>query len=254
VILEAGSTASADVAGTAVGLGDGDDPTVVMPLDDVALGPPIPDPDKIILLGLNYADHIAETGHERGEFPPVFPKFRTALRGCAEDVVLPVNSSEVDYEGELAVVIGHEARHVDREDVPAVIAGYMVLNDLSARDLQYLTTQFLIGKALDGFAPCGPAVVSPDEIGDPQDLQLTTWVNGEVRQSASTAQMMWSVAESIAFLSRITTLVPGDIISTGTPSGVGMARTPPTFLHDGDVVEVEIEGLGRLANRMVAPR
>lgn len=220
----------------------------------VELGPPVPDPDKILCIGLNYADHANEAGLAQTEVPLFFAKFRNALVGPSSPIVLPRVSREIDYEGELAVVIGKQCKDVSVSDALEYVAGYSVFNDVSARDLQMQTSQFIAGKALDTFAPMGPGIVLTSDIPDPQTLMLTTRVNGQVVQHASTATMIFSVARVIAFLSSLMTLEPGDIIATGTPSGVGFKRTPPLFLQDGDVVEVEIEGIGRIRNPVVGMR
>ncbi len=220
----------------------------------VELGPPVPDPDKIICIGLNYADHANEAWLAQTEVPVFFAKFRNALVGPAASIVLPRVSREIDYEGELALVIGQRCKEVSEQEALQYVAGYSVFNDVSARDLQMQTSQFTAGKALDTFAPMGPGIVPASDIPNPQALLLTTKVNGQEVQHASTATMIFSVAKVIAFLSSLMTLEPGDIIATGTPSGVGFKRTPPLFLQDGDVVEVEIEGIGQLRNSVVSAR
>ena len=212
------------------------------------LGPPVPDPDKIICIGVNYADHASETGLTRTEIPLFFGKFRNSLTGPTSPILLPRVSSQIDYEGELAVVIGMRCKEVSEQAALQYVAGYSILNDVSARDLQMKTSQYMAGNALDTFAPMGPGIVPASDIPDPQALQLTTRVNGQVVQHASTSTMIFSVAAIISFLSSIMTLEPGDIIATGTPSGVGFMRTPPLYLKDGDIVEVEIEGIGQLRN------
>ncbi len=227
-------------------------PTAAIALGDVRLGPPVPDPSKILCLGLNYAAHIAESGLERPTFPEFFAKFPNALVGPDDDVLMPAVSADIDYEGELALVIGSRAKEVAVDDALDYVAGYMVLNDVSARDLQMRGSQWLPGKVLDTFAPCGPLLVTPDELGDPQDLSLRTTVNGRTVQDSRTSAMVFSIAEGISYLSSLMTLEPGDIISTGTPSGVAFGMETPVWLKAGDVVEVEIETLGKLSNRFVA--
>lgn len=212
------------------------------------LGPPVPDPDKIICIGVNYADHASEAGLTRTEVPLFFAKFRNSLTGPTSPILIPRVSSQIDYEGELAVIIGTRCKEVSEQSALQYVAGYSILNDVSARDLQMKTSQYMAGKALDTFAPMGPGIVPASDIPDPQSLHLTTRVNGQVVQHASTSTMLFSVAAIISFLSSLMTLEPGDIIATGTPSGVGFMRTPPLFLKDGDVVEVEIEGIGQLRN------
>ena len=223
-----------------------------VPRSSARIGPPVTDPQKILCIGLNYRDHAAEAGMDLPTTPIVFAKFANSLIGPADEIVLPADSSQVDYEGELAVVIGRTARHVAADEALKHVAGVMAFNDVSARDLQMATSQWTMGKAIDTFAPCGPALVTLDEIEDIQDLSVTTRVNGETVQSGTTADMVFSVAEIIARLSRVMTLVPGDIIATGTPAGVGMGRTPPLYMRAGDVVEVEIGGIGALRNPVVA--
>jgi 2-keto-4-pentenoate hydratase/2-oxohepta-3-ene-1,7-dioic acid hydratase in catechol pathway len=220
-------------------------------LEDVRLEPPVPDPEKIICLGLNYREHAAEARLDAPEVPMLFGKFRNSLIGQGKPVVLPQGSQKVDYEGELAVVIGRRCKQVSAEEALDYVGGYMPLNDVSARDLQKQTSQWMAGKALDTFAPCGPELVLVDEVDDVQNLAIKTRVNGETVQDANTSMMIFPVRETIAFISTLMTLEPGDIIATGTPSGVGQSRVPPLFLKAGDVVEVEIEGLGLLRNPVV---
>jgi 2-keto-4-pentenoate hydratase/2-oxohepta-3-ene-1,7-dioic acid hydratase in catechol pathway len=222
-----------------------------VPLDAVQLGPPIR-PGKIIGIGLNYRDHAAETGQALPEFPTVFAKFPNAVTGPSEPIRLPASSAQVDYEGELGVVIGRRSRAVPQSEALAVVAGYVIVNDVSARDVQNRTSQWTLGKSFDSFAPIGPFLVTADEIPDPQQLALAVRVNGELVQDSTTANMVFSVAELVCLLSEVITLEPGDLIATGTPGGVGAARVPPLFLRDGDIVEVAIEGLGSLRNPVAA--
>jgi 2-keto-4-pentenoate hydratase/2-oxohepta-3-ene-1,7-dioic acid hydratase in catechol pathway len=218
-----------------------------LPVASVRLTAPLPDPEKIICLGLNYRDHAAELGQEPPPAPLWFAKFANSLIGSGAAILLPAAHPDyVDYEAELAVVIGRRAHHVDAEHALSHVAGAMALNDVSARDLQFQNPLWTSGKAVDTFAPCGPALVTLDEIRDIQDLSLQTRVNGEVVQRGSTADQVFGVAETVAWLSRTITLVPGDIIATGTPAGIGAASE--RFLRDGDTVEVEVEGLGTLSN------
>lgn len=221
-------------------------------LADVELGPPVPDPEKIFCLGLNYRDHSVETALPVESVPTVFTKFRNALAGSRTPIVLPSTSSKVDFEGELAVVIGRRGKHISPDRALSHVGGYMPFNDVSARDLQMATSQWTAGKVADTFAPCGPALVLCDEVADPHALRIATRVNGATLQSASTADMIFGIAETVSYLSQLVTLEVGDIISTGTPAGVGYTREPPIFLAPGDVVEVEIEGLGVLENHVVA--
>ncbi|MHB8323087.1 MAG: fumarylacetoacetate hydrolase family protein [Candidatus Dormibacteria bacterium] len=225
-----------------------DDGRLAGRLPELQLGPPIPDPDKILCLGQNYAEHVAEMRHQRPEVPNIFAKFRNCLIGSGEAIRLPRASDQVDYEGELAVVIGSRCQRVSEPQALAHVGGYSVLNDVSARDLQFRSAQYTIGKAADTFCPMGPGVVLAEEIPDPQRLDLATYLNGERVQSGSTADMIFSVAESISFISQVITLEPGDIIATGTPAGVGYKRNPPRFLTPGDLIEVEVLGVGRLSN------
>lgn len=217
---------------------------------DVLLGPPIPDPDKIICLGLNYRTHAEESGLATYEVPILFAKYRNALTGPTSPIILPSMSKEVDYEAELAVVIGKRCKNVSSGDALNYVAGYMALNDVSARDLQFRTSQWLSGKTLDTFAPCGPALVI-NEINDPQNLDISTRLNGQISQQSNTCHMISSVTDTIAYISQLMTLEPGDIIATGTPEGVGFKRKPPVYLHDGDIVEIEIERIGILRNPVV---
>jgi acylpyruvate hydrolase len=211
---------------------------------------PIARPGKLIGVLRNYPKHAAERGSESPEEPVLFIKASSSVIGPGDAIELPAASREVDYEGELAVVIGVRARGVEREDALDHVAGYTIANDVTARDYQHVRGQRLLGKSCDTFGPLGPVLVTPDEIGDPQKLALRTSVSGEERQSANTAEMTFPVSELIAFASRLMTLEPGDVILTGTPDGVGVAAKPPRFLREGDVVEVEIEGLGQLRNHV----
>jgi acylpyruvate hydrolase len=218
---------------------------------DIGFGPPIPDPDKILCIGLNYREHARESGLEVPAVPVVFAKFRNSLIGPGTAIELPVISQEVDYEGELAVVIGSSCKNIKVNEALTVVAGYSVLNDVSARDLQLQVSQWTIGKAIDTFAPMGPGIVPAHLVPDPQKLELITRVNGRVVQQTSTSDMIFSVSEIIAYLSRAITLEPGDIIATGTPAGVGFKREPALFLQAGDTVEVEISSIGLLSNPVV---
>jgi acylpyruvate hydrolase len=221
--------------------------------DEIQVGPPVPDPDKIICLGLNYADHAAEANLALPEAPVLFTKYRNSLTGPRDAIVLPHFSQQNDYEAELAVVIGQTCKDVSAQDALNYVAGYTIMNDVSARDWQMRTSQWMAGKAIDTFAPMGPGIVPASEIPDPQNLKLYTRINGEVLQDGTTADMIFSVAQAIEFISTVMTLVPGDIISTGTPAGVGMARNPKVYLQAGDVVEVEVERIGSIVNPVVAP-
>jgi acylpyruvate hydrolase len=222
----------------------------ISPIESLQIGPPIPDPDKIICLGLNYRSHAEEAGFTPPKIPILFGKYRNALTGPNSPIILPSLSEEIDYEGELAVVIRKQCKNVSAEKALEYVAGYMALNDVSARDLQFRTGQWLSGKTLDTFAPCGPALVI-NEITDPQKLNISTRINGQTLQASNTCNMIFSVPETLSYISKLITLEPGDIIATGTPEGVGFKRNPPVFLRDGDVVEVEIEGIGTLKNPVV---
>jgi acylpyruvate hydrolase len=216
-------------------------------LTEVHLLAPVPDPEKIICLGLNYRDHAAESGQEIPQAPMWFGKFANSLIGSGQDIVLPRAHPEyVDYEAELAVVIGRTAHNVDAATALEYVAGAMAFNDVSARDLQIQNPLWTSGKAVDTFAPCGPALVTIEEIDDLHALCLRTRINGELLQEGNTRELIFNVPETIAWLSRTLTLVPGDIIATGTPAGVGASKN--RFLRDGDTVEVEVDGLGVLSN------
>lgn len=219
-----------------------------VPVADVRLGPPIPDPDKIICIGLNYPKHVDEVGLKPSAFPEIFSKYRNALAGPNEHIVPPGRTAQLDYEGELAVVIGRRCKDVPQEEALDQVAGYMVFNDVSARDLQLRGSQWLPGKSCDSFAPCGPALVTADDVQDLAQSHIVTRINGDTVQKALIGDMMFSIAEIIAELSTLMTLEVGDIIATGTPHGVGMSFDPPRFLQAGDEVVVEIDGVGRLVN------
>jgi len=221
-------------------------------VDELRLGPPVPDPRKIICVGLNYGKHVAETGREENSHPVLFAKFANSLAGPADDVIVPSVTDQVDYEGEVAVVVGRSAKDVAAADALDHLAGVTVVNDVSARDLQKRSGQWLPGKAIDTFLPSGPALVTMDEIGAVDDLRLRTRVNGETVQDASTAEMIFDVPTLIESITELMTLEPGDVICTGTPGGVAMGMTPPPWLRDGDVVEVELSGVGTIRNRIRA--
>jgi acylpyruvate hydrolase len=225
----------------------------LIPLEGVELGPPVPDPGKIICLGLNYPEHAREVRMGTAEVPTFFAKFRNALCGPYSDIVLPRVSAQVDYEGELTVVIARRCKDVSEQEAMTCVAGYTIMNDVSARDLQFQTGQWTAGKTLDTFAPTGPGIVPASSIPDPHDLAIITRVNGVALQNGNTRDMIFPVARTIAFLSSLMTLEPGDLIATGTPSGVGFKRHPPIFLKAGDVVEVEITRIGTIRNPVVAP-
>jgi 2-keto-4-pentenoate hydratase/2-oxohepta-3-ene-1,7-dioic acid hydratase in catechol pathway len=219
-----------------------------VPLAAVRVSAPVPRPGKIVCIGLNYRDHALESGLALPEVPILFPKFANSVIGPGEAILLPPETTEPDYEAELAVVIGRTARRVPVDEALGHVGGYACANDVSARDLQSRTSQWMLGKAIDTFLPLGPVLVTPEEIPDPQALAIRCEVNGVELQSSSTDQMVFGVAELIASISRTMTLEPGDVIATGTPPGVGFARTPPVWLRDGDEVTIEIERIGRLTN------
>ena len=229
-------------------------PATATPVSNPKLLPPVPDPEKIICIGLNYADHAAESGSEIPSEPVVFNKFPTALRADAENIELPPQSDSVDYEAELVVVIGKEGKNISETDALQYVAGYMCGHDVSARDWQKYKPQgqWLCGKSFDSFAPTGPWLVTTDEVADPHDLNIKMRLNGEEMQNSNTKQFIFNVNQLLAYLSQVCTLRPGDLLFTGTPPGVGGARKPPVYMKPGDVAEVEIEGLGVLKNPVVA--
>jgi 2-keto-4-pentenoate hydratase/2-oxohepta-3-ene-1,7-dioic acid hydratase in catechol pathway len=217
----------------------------------VQLLPPIPNPEKIICIGLNYRSHAEEAGVEAPETPTFFAKFRNALVADGSEVALPAASGKVDYEAEVAFVIGRRAKDVSESDALDHVAGYMLLNDLSARDLQFATPQWIPGKVFDGSAPCGPALVTPDEAGPPDQIGIELKLNGEVMQSATTADLIHSIPALVAHLSTLLTLEPGDIVSTGTPAGVGSVREPRVWLGPGDQIEISSPTLGTLRTSLI---
>jgi 2-keto-4-pentenoate hydratase/2-oxohepta-3-ene-1,7-dioic acid hydratase in catechol pathway len=225
-----------------------------IPYGEVTLLAPILDPQKIICVGLNYADHAKETGAKAGDEPVIFCKFPTTLRGPEAPIELPPESNEVDYEAELVIVIGRRARRVPRQEAMSYIAGYACGHDVSARDWQKNKPgkQWLLGKSFDSFAPLGPWLATADEVPNPGNLAISMRINGEVMQQSNTNQLIFPIDYLVSYLSHVSTLLPGDLIYTGTPSGVGVARTPPVFLKPGDVTEVTIEGLGTLRNPVIA--
>jgi 2-keto-4-pentenoate hydratase/2-oxohepta-3-ene-1,7-dioic acid hydratase in catechol pathway len=217
------------------------------------LGPPISRPSKIICIGLNYAKHAKETGMERPEEPVIFFKATSAICGPNDNLAMPRNSQKTDYEVEIAVVIGKDAKYVEEYNALDYTAGYVLHNDYSEREFQIERGgQWVKGKSADTFAPLGPYLVTPDEIENVNDLQMWLKVNGTMRQEESTADMIFKIPKLISYLSQFMTLLPGDIISTGTPSGVGMGMKPPTYLKPGDVVELGIEGLGSSKQNVIA--
>jgi 2-keto-4-pentenoate hydratase/2-oxohepta-3-ene-1,7-dioic acid hydratase in catechol pathway len=217
----------------------------------LAIGPSVPNPTKVICIGLNYRRHAEETNSPIPATPVIFSKFNNAIAAHGEDVPLPPVDTEYDYEVELGVVIGKTAKDVSETEALDYVFGYTTATDLSARELQRRTTQWVLGKTLDKFLPIGPHLVSADEVGDPQNLAIKCWVNGDLRQNSNTADMIFTVAQLVSYLSKHFTLAPGDVIITGTPEGVAMGRPDKPWLKPGDLVEVEVEKLGKLSNRMV---
>jgi 2-keto-4-pentenoate hydratase/2-oxohepta-3-ene-1,7-dioic acid hydratase in catechol pathway len=224
----------------------------VFALESVKLLAPIPKPPKIICIGLNYKDHAIESGMPIPATPTVFTKFATAVIGPGEPIVLPKSSQKPDYEAELAFVIGKGGRYIAAADWRDHVFGYMNLNDVSARDYQLATSQWTIGKTFDTFAPMGPWLVSADEIPNPHELGISLTIDGEVLQNSNTRELIFKIPDLVEYLSSVFTLEAGDIVSTGTPPGVGMARTPPRWLKAGEQVVVAIEGLGELKNPIQA--
>src|SRR5680860_623456 len=217
-----------------------------LPLGEVRLLPPIADPSKIVCIGLNYRSHAEEQGAEAPVTPTFFAKFANALAAPGATVALPAHSSKVDYEAEVAFVIGERAKDVPEADALDVIAGYTLLNDLSARDWQFKTPQWMPGKVFDGAAPCGPALVTPDEAGPHDAIEIALTLNGEEMQNGTTADLVHSIPALVAYLSQLMTLEPGDVVSTGTPAGVGSLRNPKVWLKPGDEVVVSSPQLGTL--------
>lgn len=216
----------------------------------ISFVPAVQNPEKIICIGANYRAHVEEANLDIPEYPIYFPKYRNSLAAHGEEIIPPADTEQVDYEVELAVVIGEQAKNITEEDALNYVFGYAIGNDLSARDLQFRSIQWLYGKAIDQFAPIGPYLVTADEVPDPQHLDIKCWVNGELRQSSNTKQMIFPVAQIISDLSKVMTLEVGDVIFTGTPEGVILGMDEKNWLKPGDEVVCEIEGLGRLVNRL----
>jgi len=217
-------------------------------LSEVKLLAPIPRPGKYLAISLNYADHIAETGKDKPEYPSFFTKQSTCVIGCDEAIQRPSVSDKLDYEGELAFVIGRRCRHVPVDKAHQVIAGFTIANDVSVRDWQMRSPTLMVGKSFDTAGPLGPWLVTSDEIRDPHNLTIKTWVASELRQNANTSQMIFNCYEMVAYLSQAMTLEPGDVIATGTPSGVGVKMQPRGYLKPGQTVKIEIEKIGMLTN------
>ena len=222
-----------------------------IPLDRVKLEAPVLCPPEFLAIGLNYADHIAESKMERPKFPLFFNKQSSCVTGPYDPIHLPRVSKALDYEGELGFVIGRRCRHVPRDRAHEVIAGYLVVNDVSVRDWQFKAQTMTLGKSFDTHGPIGPWIVTPDEVGDPHTLELRTWVNGEQRQHSNTRQLVFDCYAQVETLSTVFTLMPGTIISTGTPAGVAFAMKPPRMLVAGDIVRIDIERVGHIENRVI---
>ena len=220
-------------------------------LSEVRLKAPVPRPQKILAIGLNYADHIAESGQPTPQRQIWFSKLPNAVNGPYDPIQLPKASSAVDYEAEFVAIVGNRCRHVSKEDAAGAIFGYAAGNDVSVRDWQFHTSQWILGKSFDTHAPFGPWIVTADEVGDPHALGIRCFVNGEQRQNSNTNNLVFNVFDQIALLSEAMTLEPGDVIFTGTPGGVGFAAKPPAYLKAGDIVRVEIDKIGALEARMV---
>jgi acylpyruvate hydrolase len=244
--LLAGGTAALDFLARAAD----DTSAAVLPADEIRFLPPVTDPPRILCVGRNYAEHAREGKAEVPDHPMIFLKPATTLSGHDGRVEVPDSTDKVDWEGEVAVVIGQPGRDIAEDAAWDHIAGLTVGNDLTARDWQRRTSQFDSGKMFDGFGPLGPFLVTPDEITDLPSVRITTRVNGELMQSGSIDEMIFSIPFLVSYLSRAIRLLPGDVILTGTPAGVGYARTPPIYLHDGDVVEVEVEQVGLLRSHI----
>ncbi|MDO7488700.1 fumarylacetoacetate hydrolase family protein [Peribacillus frigoritolerans] len=219
---------------------------------EVKILPPIAKPDKIICVGLNYFDHCKETGMEPPVSPVIFSKYSNAIAGHNDAIEIPINSNEVDFEAELAFVIGREAKHVSEDEAIEYVFGYTIINDISARDLQFQDGQWSRGKTADTFAPLGPVIVTHDEVGDPHKLAIKLELNGEIMQDSNTSNLIFTVPKIISFLSQSMTLMPGDLIATGTPPGVGMGRNPKIWLKNGDRINISIEKIGTLSNYVKA--
>ncbi|MDQ2686087.1 MAG: fumarylacetoacetate hydrolase family protein [Thermoproteota archaeon] len=229
----------------------GEDLQFNLPLAEVELLAPLPNPPKIICLAFNYYDHARDAGLTPSEEPVIFLKPRTALNSPHGDVISPSYVKRLDYEAEIAVVMGSNIKKISEEKSLDAVFGYMIFHDVSARDIQFRDKQFTRGKSIDTFAPCGPWITTKDEIKDPQNLRITTKVNGETRQNSSSSNMVIPIRKIISSLSNLITIEPGDIISTGTPAGVAMSMKEPRYLQHEDVVEISIEGLGAIQNRIL---
>jgi 2-keto-4-pentenoate hydratase/2-oxohepta-3-ene-1,7-dioic acid hydratase in catechol pathway len=221
-------------------------------LADVKLLSPIPRPGKVVCVGLNYRSHLAEIGEAVPQYPILFHKTATSIIGDGDSIVLPRVSGQVDYEGELAVVIGRRGKYIPREEALAHVAGYCCVNDVSAHDLEFRTSQWTSGKMLDTFCPLGPVLLTADEVPDPGSLRLKTILNGKMVQDACLTDMVFSVPYLVSYISSLATLEPGDVLLTGTPAGIGCNRNPQVFLQPGDRISVRIDGIGTLTNPVAA--
>jgi acylpyruvate hydrolase len=221
---------------------------VVFTRSEVVLKAPIPRPGKLILLGLNYRDHAEETGQKIPEVPTLFSKYHNSVIGPGAAILIPNATEQIDYEAEFAFVIGRRGHRIPRERALDYVAGYTIVNDVSARDYQFATSQWMVGKTFDTHCPMGPALVLKDEIADPHRLDISLSIAGEVLQTSNTSQLIFKIPETVEYLSQVMTLEPGDVIATGTPAGVGFTRKPPRWLRAGETVRVEIAGLGMLEN------
>ena len=233
---------------------DAREPGIVFAADQVPLRSPVLRPSKVLCLGLNYRDHAAEAGMSVPDYPILFHKVSGSLVGHNQPVIIPRVSSKIDYEGELAVIVGKRGKYIPEDEAFSYIAGYAVANDVSARDLQLRTSQWTSGKMLDTFGPLGPALVTKDEVSDPHSLAIKTILNGQVMQDGNTGDMIFRIPHIISYISELITLEPGDVIMTGTPPGIGNARNPKVFMKPGDTVTVEIERLGILSNPLMAEK
>lgn len=229
-------------------------PRFLLPVTGVKYGPPVPHPPKILCIGQNYVDHCREQNVPLPEIPELFCKFSTSIIGCGDAIMLHKATRKVDYEVELAIVIGKGGKNIPKARALEHVFGYTIFHDVSARDLQFKSKQWTRGKSPDTFAPTGPWLVTRDEVSDPHNLTIRTWLNGQLMQDSNTSNLVFGVPALVEFLSQTITLEPGDIIATGTPPGVGCFRKPPVFLKPGDVVKMEIAGLGVLENRVVAEK
>ncbi|HEV3151411.1 MAG TPA: fumarylacetoacetate hydrolase family protein [Acidobacteriaceae bacterium] len=225
-----------------------------VPLSSVQLLSPLLHPQRIFCVGLNYQDHATESKMAVQAVPTIFMKLPSAITGPDSDIVLPDNSTQPDYEAELAVVIGRSARNVTRDNWRQYVFGYTILNDVSARDVQLATSQWTLGKSFPTFCPIGPCVVTADELKDPHSLDVRLTIDGETMQHANTRDLIFDIPAVLGYISTIVPLEPGDIVSTGTPQGVGLGRTPPRWMRPGEEVVIEISGIGRLVNKTVATR